>query len=50
MVCTEPVRHQAISWTNAGLLLIGTLWTTIGDTLIETSENWCELVYMGELL
>ena len=30
-----PGRHQAIIWTNAGILLIGTLGTNFSETLIE---------------
>ena len=30
-----PGRRQAISWTNAGLLLIGHLWTNFSEILIE---------------
>ena len=31
----SPDRRQAIIWTNAGILLIGTLGTTFGEILIE---------------
>ena len=27
----SPVRHQAIIWTNAGILLIQTLWTNFSE-------------------
>ena len=30
----SPVRHQAIIWTNAGILLIGPLGTNFGEILI----------------
>ena len=31
-----PVRHQAITWTNAaGMLLIGSLWTNFSDIWIK---------------
>ena len=30
-----PDRRQAIIWTNAGLLLIGPLWTNFSEILIE---------------
>ena len=30
-----PDRHQAINWTNAGILLIGPLGTDFSDILIE---------------
>ena len=49
----SPGRHQAIIWTNAGILLIGSLGTNFSDILIEvyifsfknmhltmSSENW----------
>ena len=29
----SPDRHQAIIWTNAGILLIGTLWTYFSEIL-----------------
>ena len=32
---TANDRHQAIIWTNAGILLIGPLWTNFSETLIE---------------
>ena len=31
----SPDRRQAFIWTNAGLLLIGPLWTNSSETLIE---------------
>ena len=31
----SPDRHQAIIWTNAGLLLIGPFWTNFSEILIE---------------
>ena len=31
----SPGRRQAIIWTNAGMLLIGLLWTNFTETLIE---------------
>ena len=31
----SPGRRQAIIWTNAGILLIGPLWTNLGEILIE---------------
>ena len=31
----SPGRHQAISWTNVGILLIGPLGTNFSETLIE---------------
>ena len=31
----SPDRRQAIIWTNAGLLLIGPLWTNFSEILIE---------------
>ena len=31
----SPDRHQAIIWTNAGLLLIGPLGTNFSEILIE---------------
>ena len=31
----SPGRHQAIIWTNAGILLIGPLRTNISEILIE---------------
>ena len=31
----SPGRRQAIIWTNAGILLIGTLGTNFNETLIE---------------
>ena len=31
----SPGRHQAIIWTNAGILLIGPLWTNFSNILIE---------------
>ena len=31
----SPERRQAIIWTNAGILLIGTLGTNFSETLIE---------------
>ena len=31
----SPGRHQAIIWTNAGILLIGTLGTNLSEILIE---------------
>ena len=31
----SPDRHQAIIWTNAGILLIVPLWTNFGELLIE---------------
>ena len=30
-----PGRHQAIIWTNAGIWLIGTLWTNFSEILIQ---------------
>ena len=30
-----PGQHQAIIWTNAGILLIGPLWTKFSDILIK---------------
>ena len=33
-----PVRRQAIIWTNAGLLSIGTLQTYFSEILIKTQE------------
>ena len=30
----SPSRHQAIIWNNAGILLIGTLWTNFSGILI----------------
>ena len=30
-----PIRHQAIIWTNAGILLIGRLGTNLSEILIE---------------
>ena len=33
--CLSPGRHQAIIWTNAGLLLIGPLGTNFSEILIE---------------
>ena len=37
----SPIRCQAIIWTNAEILLIGTLWTNFGEILIQihTSSN-----------
>ena len=39
IVCSDnalsPGRHQAIIWTNAGILLIGTLGTNFSEKLIE---------------
>ena len=34
MAC-RPGRHQAIIWTNAGVLLIGPLETNFNEILIE---------------
>ena len=31
----SPGRRQAIIWTNAGILLIGSLWTNFSEILIE---------------
>ena len=31
----SPGRHQAITWTNAGILLIGPLWTHFSEILNE---------------
>ena len=31
----SPGRRQAIIWTNAGILLIGNLWTNFSEILIE---------------
>ena len=33
--CLSPGRRQAIIWTNAGILLIGTLGTNFSEILIE---------------
>ena len=33
--CLVPERHQAIIWTNAGMLLIGPLGTNFSEILIE---------------
>ena len=33
--CLSPSQHQAIIWTNAGILLIGTLGTNFSEILIE---------------
>ena len=35
VVCLSPGQRQAISWTNAGILLIGTLETNFSEILIE---------------
>ena len=53
----EPGWHQAIMWTNAGILLIRTLGTTFSEILIEihifslkkvhmkmSSAKWLQLV------
>ena len=32
----SPIRHQAIIWTNAGMLLIGPLGTNFSEILIES--------------
>ena len=31
----SPGRHQAITWTNVGILLIGPLWTNFSELFIE---------------
>ena len=35
----SPGRHQAIIWTSAGILLIGTLWTNFSEILSEI-DTW----------
>ena len=39
IICSDnglsPGRHQAITWTNVGILLIGPLWTNFSEILIE---------------
>ena len=37
----SPDRHQAIIWTNAGILLIGPSWTNLSDILIEIRTFAC---------
>ena len=32
----SPGRRQAIIWTNAGILLTGSLWTNLSEMIIET--------------
>ena len=39
--CLSPGRHQAIIWTNAGILLIGTLGTKFGEILSEINTFSC---------
>ena len=55
MACS-PKRHQAIIWTNAGILLIGPLGTNFSEILIEiqtffeenTFENVvCEMLFIS---
>ena len=39
----SPGRRQTIIWTNDGILMIGPLWTNIGE-IIFIQENWFESV------
>ena len=34
----SPGRRQAIIWTNAGIVLIGPLWTNVSEIWIEISN------------
>ena len=48
-----PLRHQAITWTNAGLLSIGTLWINFSDIWIEVQDfSFIEYIwrFIDELL
>ena len=36
----SPGRRQAIIWTNAGILLIGPLWTNFSEILIRIETSW----------
>ena len=40
-----PDRRQAILWTNAGLLLIGSLGTNFCEILIHKKAAWNEIGY-----
>ena len=42
----SPGRHQAIIWTNAGILLIGPLGTDFSEILIEFSIFLFKLVQL----
>ena len=42
----SPDRGQAIIWTNAGILLIGPLWTKFSEILIETHTFSLEKMHL----
>ena len=45
----SPVRRQAIIWTNAGLLAIGTPWTNFRDFLFEIQTFSFKLMHLNML-
>ena len=42
----SPGRHQAIVWTNSGILLIGTSWTNFSEILIEIHIFSCKKMHL----
>ena len=42
----SPVRRQAITWTNVGILLIGPLGTNFSEMLIEIHTFWFKRIHL----
>ena len=42
----SPGRHQAISWTNAGILLIGSLGTNFSEIVVEIQTFSFKKMYL----